>query len=109
MDVVKVTFDDTKGESVHNLCWMVPIKLVEDCRKSYNNMLELHDNLAMEYVLMLPRMADNGNTFTNYYYCIGHKWTERQRTGLFLKSPIQQEIFRDWILHMGGAEEFELL
>ena len=46
---------------------------------------------------MLPTLnEDNRQDFMNNYYCVGHKWTERNDEGKFIPTPITKNIFRDW-------------
>ena len=53
-----------------------------------------------EHVLMLPQMIVRERTecvFSNNYYCIGHKWTERNKLGEFTSSKIDPSIFGSWL------------
>ena len=46
---------------------------------------------------MLPTLnEDNGQDFMNNYYCLGYTWTERNKEGKFIPTPINKYIFSDW-------------
>ena len=96
VDLVALKFDDTCGENVSGMCWMSPIS-VSDEIKCFDDPFTLRDTLISQYVLMLPRMNVDGKTFCNFYYCVGHRWTERKSSGDFTKSEIDQQPFSKWL------------
>ena len=59
----------------------------------------------MQFVLMLPLMADHGDTFYNHYYCIGHRWTERVSDGTFVEVQLSKETFCDWTTDVTNNNE----
>ena len=96
LDIVAVDFDDSAGELVGGMCWMSPIKLTNRVRQ-FDDAFAFRDALISQYVLMLPMMADDAKSFKNFYYCIGHLWTERKSTGLFARSNIDPGPFASWL------------
>ena len=50
-------------------------------------------------------MHDDGNNFTIYSYCIGHRWTEQGKDGVFAPSPLVMEVFVAWEEEMEEDEE----
>jgi hypothetical protein len=94
--LVKLVFDDDLGENVQGICWMSPIILSEN-ERSYSTLDECC-NYANQFLLLLPQLSDKGNNFTNKYYAIGHKWTERNSSGIFECSNLNLDyIFKDWV------------
>ena len=100
LDIVQIIFEDTQGENLLGMCWFAPITLAgEHTSHSFPSVIELQKTFAKEFVLILPRMQDNGNQykFSNNYYCVGHTWTERNSIGQFVPSQISADIFVDWV------------
>jgi hypothetical protein len=53
--------------------------------------------MAKEFCLLLPQLNEEGTTYTNNYYAIGNKWSERHQNGKFELSKLNTtEIFHDW-------------
>ena len=96
IDIVALDLDDTRGESHGGMCWMSPIAIT-DRIQCFDNAFSLRDSLICQYVLMLPKMAENGKAFCNLYYCIGHHWTERKSNGTFAVADIDRQPFMSWL------------
>jgi hypothetical protein len=101
-----IVLNDSQGVHFRNLCWCAPIETIndneednEEDHKSYYTLVEL-DKDVEQHCLLLPRMEISGKdeVCVNSYYVVGDKWTERVRTGEFVRSPITQDIFSDWLL-----------
>lgn len=93
--LLRICFDDEKGESVANSCWFAPIYTDGDVRW-YSSTSEM-DVFARQYVLLLPRMHPSSGEFQNNYHVMGHKWTERVSSGAFCQTELNQEVFGDWL------------
>lgn len=94
--LVQLVFEDGKGENVQDICWMSPIILSEN-EKEFTSMDQCC-KYAIEFLLLLPQLSENGNGFLNKYYVIGHKWTERNSSGRFEWSNLNLDsIFNDWV------------
>ena len=94
--LIKVDFDDLKGEYIEGICWMSPI-ILSDNEICFNTLNECCD-YAREFTLLLPQLSDKGNNFVNKYYVIGHTWTERINNGKFEWSNLNLEhVFKDWV------------
>ena len=99
IDAMEILFDDQNGCNVHSLCWFAPIQLKEQSVKMMDSVMDL-PGFVDEHVLMLPQMIVRERTecvFSNNYYCIGHKWTERNKLGEFTSSKIDPSIFGSWL------------
>jgi hypothetical protein len=95
LTLVEIEFDDSNGSNISNICWMSPIRMSENVMemKSLKAVLKF----AKEFCLLLPQLTDDGTSYSNNYYAIGHKWTERQKNGKFELSTLNTtEIFHDW-------------
>jgi hypothetical protein len=95
LTLVEIEFDDSNGSEISSICWMSPIKIGENVieMKSLTAVLKF----AKEFCLLLPQLNDDGSSYINNYYAIGHKWSERQKNGKFeLSSLNTTEIFHDW-------------
>lgn len=93
--LLEIVFDDLNGEEIAGICWMSPIKIGEKIveMKSLADVLII----AKEFCLLMPMLNDEGITYLNNYYAIGHKWSERQASGKFELSTLNNiEIFHDW-------------
>ena len=75
VSLLELKFLDSEGSYVHSMCWMAPLKATEHTTE-FATIFELQSEFAKEFILLLPKLHDDGNNFTNYYYCIGHRWTE---------------------------------
>lgn len=51
--------------------------------------------LVDQYVLLLPKLSDDGNAYFNGFYVIGNKWTERVSGGNFCTPNIALHLFRN--------------
>ena len=96
LTLVEIVFDDSNGSEVSNMCWMSPIKMGEKEMKMKS--IASVVTFAKEFCLLLPQMNNEGTSFINNYYAIGHKWSERQKNGKFELSTlnISLELFHDW-------------
>ena len=83
---------------------MAPLKANEHTTE-FTTIFEIQSEYAKEFILLLPKLHDDGNNFTNYYYCIGHKWTEQGKDGVFAPSPLVKELFVDWEEEMEEDDE----
>jgi hypothetical protein len=93
--LVQLEFDDNNGMNVEGICWMAPIKLTEN-ERAYDSMEECCSEVV-EFALLLPQLSEGGSTFTNMYYAIGNKWTERNTMGIFEWSTLSFDyVFKDW-------------
>ena len=95
LTLVEIEFDDSNGKEVSGICWMAPLKIGENTiqMKSLATVLKF----AKEFCLLLPQMNDEGTSYINNYYAIGHEWTERDKNGKFELSTLNAtEIFHDW-------------
>ena len=91
----EVKFNDTNGMDICNICWMAPIFMGDEIlpMKSLKSVLLF----AKEFCLLLPLLDDAGLCYTNMYYAIGNKWTERKSNGRFEVSTLNtKDIFNDW-------------
>ena len=95
VSLLQFNFLDSEGSYVHSMCWMTPLKATEHTTE-FTTIFENQSEFAKEFILLLPKLHDDGYNFTNYYYCIGHKWTERGKDGVFAPSPLVKEVFVDW-------------
>jgi hypothetical protein len=98
--LVEITFDDIHGQNVSNICWMSPISLS-------NNQMELNSmadvmSFAKRFVLMLPKLDLEGQSFTNNYYVVGHDWTERLSNGMFETSVLNMNAYSEWLMNVEG-------
>jgi len=96
VDLREVKFDDEHGELVNGVCWMAPITLARETRQ-FGSLLEVQKSFSKEIVLMLPKLGHK-ETFNNMYYCLGHKWTERNSKGYFRVPQLHASIFKEWVL-----------
>ena len=88
---------DSEGENYCDMCWFAPVSVLDE-RKSFSCMADLK-GFASEYTLFLPKFLNNGSwTDSSSYYCIGHKWTERTRDGVFQRPDLAENVFNDWTL-----------
>jgi hypothetical protein len=95
VSLLQLEFDDINGENVVGICWMSPIALTNN-EKTFDSMNECCSS-AMEFALLLPQLSDNGLNFTNKYYALGQKWTERNSNGKFEWSSLNfNSVFKDW-------------
>jgi hypothetical protein len=94
--LIQIEFKDNEGVEVADICWMSPINLT-NIVKSFDSMSECF-KIANEYALLLPQLSEDGSTFVNSYYAIGHNWTERKRCGNFEWSNLNYDsVFKDWV------------
>jgi hypothetical protein len=102
VNLQRVTFDDTVGEMVLEACWCAPMELaVDNATRSFTSLATM-DKVVQQYTLFLPLM-DRSEQYINSYFVVGHKWTERTANGNFLHSPIEEEVFKDW-LHQANID-----
>ena len=100
VDVAQLLFDDHAGYWLHGLLWIAPVQLTTNYR-SYVDLHELRKDLAEQYVLVLPRLSQDGSHFENFFYCCGHEHLERVSSGAFVQSQLEGctvdgSIFLDW-------------
>ena len=96
VDLMEIECDDNEGTMIQNLCWVCPIHSTNEITY-FESIRSIESNFIKEYVLMLPLLnEDNGQDFTNNYYCVGHTWTERNDEGQSLPTLINTNIFGDW-------------
>ena len=107
VSLLELKFLDSEGSYVHSMCWMVPLQVTEHTTE-FATIFQLQSEFAKEFILLLPKLHDDGNNFTNYYYCIGHRWTEQGKDGVFAPSPLVKEVFVDWEEEMEDDEEDKL-
>lgn len=93
--LLQLTFDDHNGENVADLCWMSAIHISNNS-KLFASMLDVL-TFSKQFVLLLPSLDVNGKDFSNKYYSIGSKWTERMSNGAYEKSSLNVITFNDWI------------
>jgi hypothetical protein len=96
LTLIEIIFDDINGSEICNICWMSPIKLGDKLiqMRSLTDVLKV----AREYCLLIPQLNnDDGTSYINSYYAIGHKWSERNKNGKFELSILNTtDIFHDW-------------
>ena len=108
--LLRLNLQDEQGELVLGLCWCAPISY--DRQQDpvvYQSRKEVHQ-IAVQYVLLLPRLGEKGANYCNNYYAIGSNWTERVGSGKFVAPVINEKLFLDWLPavedssnHPGGA------
>ena len=96
VQLMKVKHNDDSGEMLCNACWFAPVEFCEDEIHTLDNVTQLKE-FADQYVLLLPRMDDNGE-YTNMFYGVGNKWTERVRNGTWVEPQLCRELFLEWLL-----------
>ena len=96
-----IVFDDANGESMKDICWFAPL-YPAGVVKPFENLLAIKP-LVSQYVLLLPAMVNKGTPrrpnwgYRNMYYGLGHDWTERVRSGAFLRPDLSVGVFEDWL------------
>ena len=88
-------FINIYGEMMAGMCWLAPLHLTGD-RQRLHSRYDV-DEFAAQYVLLLPMMDAKGAEYTNKYYAIGSRWTERQSTGKFTFPELSNDVFRSWL------------
>ena len=105
VDVVEITFSDhLHGELVKDLCWMAPI-LLSNNEKSFSSVLHINESFAKEFVLLLPKLDDDGSSFLNFYYAVGSNWTERMKDGNFVVPKLNESVFEDWMTDLATDDD----
>ena len=90
---------------IQNLCWVCPIHSTSNII-TFESLYSIKSNFIKEFVLMLPTLnEDNGQDFMNYYYCVGHTWTEQNNEGKFIPTQINSNIFMDWYEDKNGDDD----
>ena len=96
VDLMEIRCDDNEGTMIQNLCWVCPIHSTNNITP-FESIYSIKSNFIKEFILMLPTLNEyNGQDFMNNYYCVGHTWTEQNKEGKFIPTPITKNIFRDW-------------
>jgi len=93
--LIGIEYDDLGGALLGDMCWFAPI-LEKNTFKRFNSREELQ-SFTSQYVLLLPMLNDKGDEYTNLYYTIGNKWTERVAHGGFEMSELPPKAFREWL------------
>jgi hypothetical protein len=96
LSLVEIIFDDSNGKEISGICWMSPITIGDNViqMQSLNAVLKF----SKEFCLLLPQLNDEGTSYINNYYAIGHTWSERHSNGKFELSTLNiPEIFHDWL------------
>ena len=95
VSLLELKFLDSEGSYVHSMCWMAPLQATEHTTE-FATIFQLQSEFAKEFILLLPKLHDDRNNFTIYYYCIGHRWTEQGKDRVFAPLPLVREVFVDW-------------
>ena len=95
--LIQLEFNDKEGKEVSDICWMAPINLTNNVKK-YKSISECC-MIAIEYALLLPQLLEDGTSFSNSYYVVGHNWTDRNKCGTFEWSTLNYDcVFQDWVI-----------
>ena len=91
-----------------------PITLIRIRLNQISARKELH-RIAFQYVLLPPRLGEQGANYCHSYYAIDSNWTERVQSGKFTAPDINKELFLDWLqaveesLHYPRGADCEVL
>ena len=94
--LLDLAFDDNEGKTIEDICYFAPIVSAMVAEDRIYQTCHQVDEIAMEYVLILPVFDASGNGYANYYYYIGSDWTEWGDDGKFATPRLPPSLFKDW-------------
>ena len=90
--LVRISFDDSKGEWTTTRCWTAPITIEEQCML-YESITKVKEDVMEEILLLLPQLSKHSGKFMNKYYAVGHLWRERMSDGEFSVPEMDEVLF----------------
>ena len=89
----RLVVDDSKGFSVHDMCWFAPIELGEE-QQHFKSVHDLMPSVK-EHILFLPSPP---KPEMEAYYC-------QKQSGHFQPATVVENLFKEWMPHSGQSEE----